>query len=247
MKKLFFLLFVLPALISFSQQSIGTQFTTTDGLISNNVGKVFKDHAGNLWIGTQYGLTKKTGNQYISYSTNDGLPCNSIYAITEDDAGDLYIGTCSGAAKFDGTNFSTYDSLDNKKVTCILIDHNQNIWFGTSLHGIYVFDGNNWTHYQYGNEITLARVYALFEDSNNVIYAGGLGDYEINLYQGGTWTFLTTDTTQMGKEVYYFAQDSSEYIWASGHNSNGNFFMTFTGGNNFYFNYIICFDMNIII
>ncbi len=241
MKTILSFFFSLFLLSSFAQ-NIGTQITTANGLASDHTGKVFIDHTGNLWVGTQYGLSKKQGSHFVNYSTADGLPDDGILSITEDASGNLYIGTRHGAAKFDGTNFTTYDSLDEKYVTTILVTHDQHIWFGTKSNGIYVYDGNTWTHYQYPDDIKIFRVYDLFEDNNNTIYAGGFsGDDEINIFQNGTWRFLTTDTANSAKRVFYFAKDNNGTVWASGHNHQGGFFLKFIGTNNFittHINYI---------
>jgi PAS domain S-box-containing protein len=79
------------------------------------------DSVGNVWLGTQGGLTciaagtKKTRR----YMTDDGLPNNTIKCIAEDDAGNLWLGTNRGISKLenairipDKPTFVNFDAQD---------------------------------------------------------------------------------------------------------------------------------------
>ncbi len=59
------------------------------------------DSAGNVWLGTQGGLTciaAGTG-KLRRYTTEDGLPNNAIRSIAEDSSGNLWLGTNRGLSK----------------------------------------------------------------------------------------------------------------------------------------------------
>ncbi|PCJ81356.1 MAG: hypothetical protein COA57_14295, partial [Flavobacteriales bacterium] len=91
-------------------------FTTAQGLANNNVYSITEDKDGNLWFGTEEGLSvkrvdgeklvknndkiKKAGNKrkqlFINFTKTDGLPDNFICAIREDEQGNIIIGNNFG-------------------------------------------------------------------------------------------------------------------------------------------------------
>src|SRR5256884_1399633 len=50
-------------------------------------------HEGNLWIGTDGGLSCWKDHHFITFTVKDGLSTNSISAIYEDTGHSLWIGT----------------------------------------------------------------------------------------------------------------------------------------------------------
>ncbi len=68
------------------------------GLPSDNVGALFLDAQGILWIGTANGLSCKRGNKISNFTARDGLPNNLVSQILEDNFGRLWLGTGQGIA-----------------------------------------------------------------------------------------------------------------------------------------------------
>ena len=75
---------------------IFTQFTTDQGLASNNVISVFEDKQGILWIGTNGGLSKYDGKTFQNFTKTDGLSSNQLRQTFEDKSGNLWIATLGG-------------------------------------------------------------------------------------------------------------------------------------------------------
>ena len=65
-------------------------YTTKDGLPSNETHCVLQDSRGYIWIGTDRGLVKYDGYTFKTYTTLDGLTDNVILAIKEDRHGNLW-------------------------------------------------------------------------------------------------------------------------------------------------------------
>jgi len=65
-------------------------YTTKDGLPSNETFCVLQDSRGYIWIGTDRGLVKYDGYEFKTYTTLDGLTDNVILAINEDDKGNIW-------------------------------------------------------------------------------------------------------------------------------------------------------------
>ncbi len=72
---------------------VHTNFTTKDGLPSNETYCIYQDRRGYIWIGTDRGLVRYDGYEFITYTTLDGLLDNVILAVNEDHDGNLWY-TC---------------------------------------------------------------------------------------------------------------------------------------------------------
>jgi len=80
-------------------------YQVSDGLSQSVILSVFQDSDGFIWFGTQSGLNRYDGYEFVNYF-NDPLNPNSlsnnwIYDIAEDNQGFLYLATKGGLNKYD--------------------------------------------------------------------------------------------------------------------------------------------------
>jgi len=68
-------------------------YTTKDGLPSNETHCILQDSHGYIWIGTDRGLVKYDGYEFKTYTTFDGLLNNGIVALFEDKTGKIWYST----------------------------------------------------------------------------------------------------------------------------------------------------------
>ncbi len=71
-------------------------FTTEDGLPSENVYCVYPDRDGFLWIGTDNGIARFDGKHFKTYTSADGLADNEIFGFFQDSKGRIWLRTFSG-------------------------------------------------------------------------------------------------------------------------------------------------------
>jgi len=95
-----------------------------------------------------------------------------------------------GVLKFDGTNWTSYSTsnsgLVNNQVSCITIDTQKNIWFGTR-GGVSKFDGTSWTTYNSNNSgLAYNHVYAIASDTKGNIWFGT--SFGVSKFDGSIWT-----------------------------------------------------------
>ena len=89
-----------------------------NSIISDTIRAITEDGLGNLWIGTDYGLSKlnlKT-NKFTNYTKDDGLSSNVVNGLLIDDNNNPWISSNKGISKFDINknsfeNFNTTDGL----------------------------------------------------------------------------------------------------------------------------------------
>src|SRR5688500_7800139 len=58
-------------------------YTRSHGLASDYINTIFEDSNGNVWIGTDQGISVYRAGDFDHYSGADGLISNSVFAITE--------------------------------------------------------------------------------------------------------------------------------------------------------------------
>ena len=93
---IFVLLFVIND-VSGSEFLHFNYLSSRDGLSQNTINAIFKDSRGFIWIGTNDGLNKYNGKEFIIYrkseTGNNSIGNNLITSLAEDNNGRIWIGT----------------------------------------------------------------------------------------------------------------------------------------------------------
>lgn len=113
-------------------------YTLRDGLPSNNIYSVYKDHNGCLWMSTGKGITwfDVKNNSYKSFDVTDGLQGNLFRwgAHFQNSNGDLFFGGINGFNVFNPDSLNDNPYLPQTVLTNLKIS-NQVIYPGDTLHG----------------------------------------------------------------------------------------------------------------
>ncbi|MCE5249853.1 T9SS type A sorting domain-containing protein [bacterium] len=206
------------------------QFTTKDGLASNNVTGIVIDDNGKLWIATTKGVNVYDGQSFTTLTTeNSGLADYRILSITKSNDGTLWFGTTLGISKFDGDSWKSYsiddivtDHRAGGYVTDIVIDHTGKIWavvfkydYGIEMNTrLYLssFDGTAWTvHNDADGTLKALQVEAIAIDNNNTVWAATRGNDvtgPVYTFDGTAWT----DTGIDGVNDISVADDGTVYL-----------------------------------
>ena len=187
-------------------------YTTSEGLASNYVLAMAMDGEGNMWFGTNNGVSVFDGENWTTYGTSDGLVWRSVNAVAIDAEGNKWFGTRWGVSKFDGENWTTYTypDLAHNHVNAIAIDNEGNIWFGTEWNGASRFDGENWTKWMDGS------ITAIATDEEGNIWFGTWGGGVIK-FDGVNWTTYNTSNSGLASDyVQAIAIDSANVKWFGG-------------------------------
>ncbi|NLW33695.1 MAG: T9SS type A sorting domain-containing protein [Fibrobacter sp.] len=134
----------------------------SDELPKENITDIFQASDGTYWIIVYNGGVFSSNN--LSNWTNHYpslLPINKFRKILEDNQKRIWIYSMPAreVACFDGTVWSIYDSTNSplRMVWTIAADSSGNIWFSSveevakPQHGLFKFDGENWTQYNSEN------------------------------------------------------------------------------------------------
>jgi len=97
-------LLVLPALLPAQRYSF-REYGPKDGLEIANIETLLQDRDGFLWIGTQSGLFRYDGRNFLPFTTAHGLPSTFLMALHESPDGTLWAVTSQGVATRKGERF----------------------------------------------------------------------------------------------------------------------------------------------
>jgi len=98
--------------------------TVNDGLSQNIVESIYQGSDGFLWLGTQDGLDRFDGQNFVSYNykidDSSSLSNNYVKDIVEDSNGNLWIGTYGGGLnKFDKKSNFKHFTINSESTNSI--------------------------------------------------------------------------------------------------------------------------------
>lgn len=182
-------------------------FTTSDGLVSDDVIRIVPDSRGFLWFCTVEGLSRFDGYKFKNYTQEQGLPHRNINGLLETAEGDYLIATSNGLAVFNpnGTAYP-WNILENK------LEQNSS---AAPLFKTYFINAQP-------TESSSKAIFSLVQDGNGNIFTGnGNAVYRI-IKNYGEWTFEKVyfeewETTT--KEINKLFTDSRKDIWIAANNA----------------------------
>jgi ligand-binding sensor domain-containing protein/signal transduction histidine kinase len=162
------------------------RITINDGLSLSSVYCIYQDSKGFMWFGTEDGLNRYDGKNFVIYRDNP-LDSNSISnkwieLIYEDYNNNLWFGSKGGLTRFNPVKeyFTQYrysedniNGLYNDTITSLLEDTKHNLWIGT-LSGLNRIDLKNNTIGRYSSDFDglQSRINFLKMDINACIWIG---------------------------------------------------------------------------
>jgi ligand-binding sensor domain-containing protein/two-component sensor histidine kinase len=145
-RRAFFLLALslLFSLKAFTQYFQSTNFREGSGLPSSESYMVFQDSKGFIWIGTDNGVVKYDGHEFVTYNISRGLTDNTVFGFTEDHAGRIWFRTYNGALSYyENDTIKSYQynnqlkSIINSNILLhIYPDSLGQLYFSTTLHSL---------------------------------------------------------------------------------------------------------------
>ncbi len=182
------------------------------GLMNNDVNCMLQDKVGDLWLGTNEGVSKFDGKYFTNYTTKEGLCNNTITSMVEDKKGNIWIGTKDGVSKYDGkyfTNYTTKEGLSNNTISSIIEDKKGMIWFGTK-GGISIYDGNFFTIYTTKEGLGNDFISSMLQDKYGNLWIGTMQG--VSKYDGNSFTNFSGNEDLFFK-VTSMIEDNVGNIW----------------------------------
>lgn len=170
-------------------------FTTTEGLLNNEIVSMYEDKKGNTWFGVNGGVSRYDGRSFRNYMTDGDLmredssgktrpdfkrPPTEVNAIIEDRSGKFWFATRGNTFVYDGKTFSafTHGIQSFKNVRSIIEDKNGHIWLG-GAGGLWRYDGHALTNF------SRQFVGYVYEDNHGNIWTSSESNYTKSLQIDG--------------------------------------------------------------
>lgn len=166
-------------------------YSIEEGIPSNCITSIIQDSKGYIWIGTDMGLCKFNGTDFITlgYEKNDSILRKKTITSIFEKGNHILLGTEYGIYEYNNSTQTTKEleliTQDNKKyspiVNHITSDINGNLWIATGKDGIFMYSETNNTAIQYQIPDTHLPLLRVLTDSNNNIWATGMDNlYKLN-------------------------------------------------------------------
>lgn len=137
------------------------------GLLSNHITALYIDGSGILWVGTDRGLNRYDGENFVSYTIEDGLSSNYIHSIYKDGDQHIWVGTSNSLnfvkdGNFTAENIEKY--LNGVPISSIYEDKQKVLWIGTYGIGLKRFKDGEFFSYSTRNGLSCNNIYKIIED-----------------------------------------------------------------------------------
>ena len=144
--------------------------TTIDGLIDDHVTAVFEDRAGDIWIGTDQGISHYAGNKVTNFLSSTEYPLMDF--LIEEDA-KIWVSTLgNGIRRIDGDSvlvITTEQGLAHDEVFSILQERKGHVWFATH-GGASRFDGSRFETFDTEDGLLTNDVHDIFQASSGDLW-----------------------------------------------------------------------------
>jgi signal transduction histidine kinase/ligand-binding sensor domain-containing protein len=209
-------------------------YTTRDGLVSNDVFRLYQDSRGDVWIVTfseaRGGISRweRATETFHHYGEADGLPPKTPvpYAFGEDRAGHLWIGfgDADALARFrDGrfTFFTSEHGLPAGMIYDLYLDHAGRLWIASTTGGLARLDDPSaerprFISYTTAQGLSNNSINCITEDQYGRLYVGtGRGLDRLDPATGRVKQFTAVDGLISGEVLVSF-RDHKGDLWFGG-------------------------------
>ena len=166
-----------------------TQFTMSDGLLSNRISCLHYDKKGQIWYGTEnHGVGVLINDKPAGsiFNAKNGLPSNAVRCFTEDRNGNLWIGTAGNGlasiplyqGEYKVIPFNRQNELTSLNIYLLTTDGKDFLYAGTETGldriSLDPSERNGIRHFGKGEGFTGIETCqnAVFNDSNGTIWFG---------------------------------------------------------------------------
>lgn len=208
-------------------------YNTSDGLPSNSIRCITQDHHGFIWIGTDNGLSRFSGQEFKSYKNIPGdstsIGSNYINFIFEDSRNIFWVGTGNGLYTYNSNtesfSFFSKTTENNLQLTAssldIIEDLQGNIWVATEGDGVFCFNPQKEILKQFtsnAENISLSSNTALnlFVDSKGNIWASTRdAKKSLHLFDSATNNFhlFPIKNVSSSLTIYAINEDTEGNLW----------------------------------
>jgi ligand-binding sensor domain-containing protein/signal transduction histidine kinase len=144
-------------------------------LKGKSVKDMVEDSRGDIWVGTDKGISRFDGRKFRDFSTIGDTTLGFVRSILEDCDQNLWFGTDKGVWRYTIQNlkiFTEENGLASNSVVASLEDKEGNLWFGTIGSGITQFDRKIFRSFDKADGLPDLSILSMFKDSRGNLWIG---------------------------------------------------------------------------
>lgn len=205
-------------IIKLQEDKVTGSFSRDNGLPSNQIVNIIRDHEGNTWLASfGQGAIMYDDDKFLRYGIEEGISGNQVLSLLIDDNETLYTATEEGFSVFgkdeDIIRKNRFYSLDeglNDVGANALTLYQDKVWIGTN-NGINIYDGRRLSRFEYSYRLPDLKVSCMLVDTHNDLWIGTAGGY--GKYTGDYLFTMNEDDGLINNEVQTIIEDSGGRIW----------------------------------
>ncbi|MBZ5586484.1 MAG: hypothetical protein LAQ30_30720, partial [Acidobacteriia bacterium] len=119
------------------------RFGVRDGLADPFVRALWEDRDGGLWVGTNNGIARQTGERFVAPAYAGEHESDVVRCLFEDREGDLWIGSANGLTRLRDNLFTVYgkaEGLPSDEPNALYQDRTGRIWVGFHDTGLMLWN-----------------------------------------------------------------------------------------------------------
>ena len=209
-----------------------------NGLTNNYIRGIIEDNEGNIWMGSEKGITiynpvnDDFRHIYSDLQNQTGLTDNAIYCLYKEENGDIWIGTFFGGVNVLHNRYKQFQcflpdgterNIGGKAISEIFHAKNK-IYIGTEDNGlsIYNLDNQSFTHITEENStLSYNNIHAVFIDSKRNLWVGTFTG-GLNRQMQGKRQFIHYQASEdphsiSDNSIYKIFEDSNGILWIGTH------------------------------
>jgi ligand-binding sensor domain-containing protein/serine phosphatase RsbU (regulator of sigma subunit) len=223
-------------LLTCAQTYYFDNYSVIDGLAQSKVYAIIQDNNDYIWMGTEAGVSKFDGINFINYTIENGLAEGGVRTILQDSSGTIWLGhNGGGLTRFVEGEFETIDISDTillGDITSIAQDKDGKLWLTTWGDGAYVFFNPHdnisdleFEHYK-GKRLSDRIANCFITSQGDLFFVTDIGvkkynkkenDFENYVPEGFSTYFMTTVIFEDTKKNLWFGTFNGgliEYIYS---------------------------------
>ncbi len=187
--------------------------STAGGLPNDWVYSIREGVDGTIWLATEGGLARFQDNEWHNWSHEDGLgaPYEMVKEQIEFKEDPANTSNHHARQKIEQGLSDVGVAFNPNYVVALLVDHEGIVWCGTWGGGLARFDGSNWRNYTVNDGLPANHVFSLFQDSNNVMWAGT--SQGISRFEGAGFTTFNVSDGLISNSVFAMAESHDGSTW----------------------------------
>ena len=118
-------------------QFVVDTWSVDDGLPQNTVTAVLQSRSGYLWLGTEVGLVRFNGRDFVVLDRAPHHLSTEVLSLAEDSSGLLWVGTIEGLVALDGPKHEiVFRDAEGSQIEALASGHDGGVWAGTWSSGL---------------------------------------------------------------------------------------------------------------